>query len=67
MSKLNLINQIKNVYDIKVIIKNIKIPKINRDLNLRKFKKKTGYKFPGWEKILQETKLHYEKNKILYK
>ena len=52
---------IKKIYNKKIkIIKNDKF-KIDRSLNISKFKKKSNYLSPNWSNLIKETKKFNEK------
>ncbi len=61
ISKYNILMLIKRIYNKKIkIIKNDKF-KIDRSLNISKFKKKTNYLSPNWSNLIKETKKFNEK------
>ena len=51
------------IYVKKIVINKTSKPKIDRSLNISRFKKITNYKVKSWKKLLEEQKNFYEKNK----
>lgn len=63
ISKYSLLKKIANAYKKNIVIKkNIKV-NLDRSLNIGKFIKKTNYKIPSWNNLIQEQRIFYEKNK----
>lgn len=63
ISKYDLLKIISKIYVKKIVINKTSKPKIDRSLNISRFKKITNYKVKSWKKLLEEQKNFYEKNK----
>lgn len=61
ISKLNLLILINKIYRLKKKVIVGETLKVNRSLNISKFKRKFDYKLNSWENILKEQKNFYEK------
>ena len=63
ISKYSLLKKIAKIYSKKIIIKKDITVNLDRSLNIKKFIRKTNYKIPSWNNLIQEQKIFYEKNK----
>jgi dTDP-4-dehydrorhamnose reductase len=56
ISKLDLLNEINDIFELNQTIQETPYPHINRKLNSSKFKLKTGYQPYSWDQMLEEYK-----------
>ena len=63
ISKYDLLQKIKKLYNVKIAIKESNYFKIDRTLNSHKFKNIIQYKNPNWDQMLKEMKIFNERFK----